>query len=121
MSKASIIATTLTATGIIAATSIGIVSADSTNTNVGSSTIPKTVFHQERLQAASEVLNTSTSSIQTARKDHTVKQLISSAGLNDKEYAQKLKTQLSSDLEAKGYSQSDITIALQHHKDKTNK
>ena len=103
----------LAAAGVIVVAATGLVSAAS-NPNVGSSTIPRTVFKQERLDAESQVLNTSTSSIQTAHKDKTMKTLITNAGLTKKTYAEKLKTQLTTDLEAKGYSSDQVTIALQH-------
>jgi 3-hydroxyacyl-CoA dehydrogenase len=123
-----VIAGGLVGSGIIAASAIGAVSADASNTNVGTSGIPRTIFKQERLEAASQVLNTSTTNIQSAHKDKTFSQLVSKAGLTKKTYSVKLKSQLTSDLEAKGYSQSQVTIALQHkhivrlnHKDKSKK
>jgi hypothetical protein len=102
--------------GLIVASTIGAVSADSHNAsgNVGSSGIPRSVFKQERLDAASQVLNTTTANVQAAHKNKTFAQLVSQAGLTKKTYHQKLKTQLTTDLEAQGYSQSQITIALQH-------
>ncbi|HVV66685.1 MAG TPA: hypothetical protein VHB72_01280 [Candidatus Saccharimonadales bacterium] len=84
------------------------------NGNVGTSGIPRSIFSQERLDAEAQVLNTTTANVQTARKNHTLKQLISQAGLTPETFMQKLKSQLTSDLESKGYSQDQITIALQH-------
>jgi hypothetical protein len=128
MSKSHIIATGLVSAGVLAATAIGIVSADPTSSgNVGSSDIPKNVFKEDRQEAASQVLNTTTTDIQTAHENHTMSQLISTAGLTKQTYHQKLKAQLTTDLETKGYNQSQVTIALQHlkidrlhHKDKSN-
>jgi SOS response regulatory protein OraA/RecX len=102
---------------------IGVVSAatpDSTqNPNVGSSGIPKTVFKQEKLDAVAGVLNTSTANVQAAHADKSFKQLISSAGLTKKTFTEKVKAKSTTDLESKGYSQSQITIAFQqktiHH------
>jgi SOS response regulatory protein OraA/RecX len=102
---------------IVAASSLGVASAASTtasNTNVGSSGIPRSVFQQERQASVAKVLNTSTANVQAAHKQHTLEQLIKNAGLTDKTFGQKVKAQLTSDLESKGYSQDQVTIALQH-------
>jgi hypothetical protein len=116
--KVSYIAASLATAGIIAASAMGVVSAANTQTtnsgNVGSSGIPRTVFKQERLDAVAQVLNTSTANVQAAHKNKTVSQLISNAGLSRKTFVQKLKTQLTTDLENQGYSQNQVTIALQH-------
>jgi hypothetical protein len=116
--KVSYIAASLASTGIIAASAMGVVSAANTQTtnsgNVGSSGIPRTVFRQERLDAVAEVLNTSTANVQAAHKNKTLAQLISNAGLSRKTFVQKVKTQLTTDLENQGYSQNQVTIALQH-------
>jgi hypothetical protein len=40
--------------------------------------------------------------------------LLTNAGLTKKTYHQKLKAELTTDLEAKDYSQDQVTIALQH-------
>ena len=123
-----IVTLVLASGGVITASAIGAVSADTKSGNVGSSGIPRSVFKQERLEAVSQVLNTSTANIQAAHKNKTFSQLVSQAGLTQKTYREKLKTQLVSDLEAKGYSQDQMTIALQHkqivrlhHKEKSSK
>lgn len=103
----------LVGAGLIAVSSAGIVSATSSNATVGTSGIPKTVFKTERQAAAAEVLHTTTENIQSAHKNKTMAQLIQNAGLTKKTYAEALKTQLATDLQAKGYSQDQITIALQ--------
>lgn len=104
--------------GAITTAGMGVVSAATNNTNsngnVGASGIPRSVFKQERLTAESQVLNTSTENIQAAHKNKTLSQLIKAAGLTPKTYHQKLKAQLTSDLEGKGYSQDQVIIALQH-------
>jgi hypothetical protein len=116
MKKGQMIAFGLTSVGIVSGCAIGAVSADSTttNSNVGSSAIPRTVFKQEKLDAASEVLNTSTTNIQAAHNDKTFSTLITNAGLTKSTFHEKFKTQLTTDLESKGYSQDQVTIALQH-------
>jgi hypothetical protein len=88
-----ILAGGLAGSGIIAVSAIGAVSADSSNGNVGTSGIPRSVFKQERQEAISQVSKT---------------------GLSKQAYHAKLKSQLNSDLLAKGYSQDQVTIALQH-------
>jgi hypothetical protein len=100
----------------IAGTGFGVASA-ATNTssgNVGSSDIPRNVYVQERQAAVAEVLNTTTANVQAAHKNHTLKNLISNAGLTKKTFGEKVKSQLTTDLESKGYSQDQITIAMQH-------
>lgn len=116
MNKVTYIFATLASAGVLGAGAMGVASAASTNSNgnVGASGIPRSVFKQEQLDAASEVLHTSTTNIQSAHKNKTFSQLISAAGLTKKTYSEKLKTQLTSDLEAKGYSQDQVIIALQH-------
>jgi hypothetical protein len=103
--KLSYIAAGLTSSGIIAVSAMGVASAATNNSsvknpNVGSSGIP-------------QVLNTTTANIQTAHKDKTFAQLLKNAGLTRKTYRQKLKTQLTTDLENQGYTQDQVTIALQ--------
>jgi hypothetical protein len=116
--KLSYIAAGLTSSGIIAVSAMGVASAATNNSsvknpNVGSSGIPRTVFKQDHLEAASQVLNTTTANIQTAHKDKTFAQLLKNAGLTRTTYRQKLKTQLTTDLENQGYTQDQVTIALQ--------
>lgn len=118
MKKIALLGATIVSAGILTASASSIASAATNNTtqtgNVGSSSIPRDVFRQERLDAEAKVLNTTTDNIEAAHKNHTFKQLLSQAGLTHKTFMQKMKDQLTSDLEAKGYSQEQITIALQH-------
>ena len=72
------------------------------------------MFTEERQAAVAEVLNTTTANVQAAHKNHTLKQLVQNAGLTPKTFGQKVRAQLTSDLESKGYSQDQVTIALQH-------
>jgi hypothetical protein len=102
---------------VAAVSTFGIVSAAPSHmasTTIGSSGISRTVFREERLAASAEVLNTSTANVQAAHKAKDVSTLITNAGLTKKTFQQKLKAELTSDLEAKGYSQTQVTIALQH-------
>lgn len=116
MKKLLVIAASVAGSGLLLVSGFGIASA-ATNTNsgnVGTSGITRTVFREERQDAVAQVLNTTTANVQAARKNKTFGSLITNAGLTKKTFAQKLKTQLTSDLESKGYSQDQITIALQH-------
>ena len=115
MKKITLLAGSAIGVGILTLTGMGLASAATpSNGDVGKSDIPRSVFRQERLDAVAQVLDTSTTNVQNAHKDKTLSSLISSAGLSKKTFAQKVKTQLTSDLEAKGYSQDQVTIALQH-------
>jgi|GEM_PF-2429582 len=113
--KLSLMATTIMAVTLLGVAAAGAVSADAAaQGNMGTSGIPRSVFQTERLDAVAKVLNTSPSNIQTAHKDKTISQLIKSAGLTKETFHEKVKAQLTADLQAQGYSQSQITIALQH-------
>lgn len=115
MKKLSIVTAGILGAGALVIASVGIASAATpSNPNVGTSGIPRSIFREERLDAAAEVLNTTTANIQAAHKNKTFATILSNAGLTKQTYAQKLKTELTSDLEAKGYTQDQITIALQH-------
>jgi hypothetical protein len=114
MKKLSVVSAGLVTAGIIASAGVGVASAASTNGNIGSSGIPRSVFKQERQSSVAQVLNTTTANVQAAHKNHTFKNLISQAGLTKQTFDQKVRTELTSDLESKGYSQDQITIALQH-------
>lgn len=128
MTKIKYLTAGLATVAIVSGGAIGMVSAATPNsvrnTNIGSSGIPKTVFKQEKLDAVAEALNTTTANIQTAHSNKDLKQLIANAGLTKKAFNEKVKTNLTADLESKGYSQDQVTIALQqktihrlrHHK-----
>jgi hypothetical protein len=114
MNRLGIITTTVAGSGVIALAGIGVASAATSNTNVGTSGIPKTIYRQERLDAVADVLDTTTTNVQAAHKDKTFTTLVSKAGLTKETFAAKVKAELTTDLEAKGYSQDQITIAMQH-------
>ena len=117
MVKARYMLAGLSSAAVIAAGSIGVASAatNHNNVNVGTSGIPKTVFKQEKLDASAQVLNNTTSDIQTAHQNKTFKTLLSNAGLTKQTYEQKLQAQLTTDLEGLGYTQAQVNTALQKH------
>ncbi len=105
-------------TGTAGATSItGTSSTSSTahSSQSTTSTIPRSIMHSQQLKAEAEVLNTSTSNIQAAHKGKTFKKLLSAAGMTRQEFMKKVAQQIQSDLEAMGYSQSQIIITKQHY------
>ncbi len=117
MIKPRYIAISLASAGLIGLSTLGIASAaspTSTSTTIGKSGIPRSTFKQDRLTAVAQVLNTTTANVQAAHKNETFSQLVANAGLTKKTFAQKLKIQITSDLEGQGYSQAQVTIALQH-------
>jgi hypothetical protein len=128
MIKSKYIAASLAGAVVISAGAIGVVSAATPSTaqnpNVGTSGIQRAVFKQEKLDAVASVLNTTTANVQTARTNKDLKQLIANAGLTKVTFHEKVKATLTTDLESKGYSQDQVTIALQqktihrlrHHK-----
>jgi hypothetical protein len=109
----SIVASGFIAMSVISVASAATPTSTSTGSTIGTSGISRTTFRQERLDAVAQVLNTSMTNVQTAHKDKTMKQLISSAGLTKTTFREKVKAQLTTDLEGQGYSQDQITIALQ--------
>lgn len=123
MIKTKYLVASVASAGVLSLGAFGIVSAatpysattpTTKNTTVGKSGIPRTTFMQDRLDAVAQVLHTSTANVQTARKNKTVSQLITSTGLTKKTFGEKVKTQLTTELEGQGYSQDQVIIALQH-------
>jgi hypothetical protein len=110
--------TTLVGSSLLAASALSITNADATSSgagaDVGKSGITRTVFRNDRLEAEAQVLNTTTAQLQSAHKDKTMAQLIANAGLTKQSFHAKVKAQLTTDLENQGYSQDQVTIALQH-------
>ncbi len=86
---------------------------------IGSSGISKVVYRQQRLIAMAQTLDTTTQKITTAHKDHTFLAILKTSGLNKAQFNKQLKQNIKKDLEAKGYSSDQITIAFQqltiHH------
>lgn len=85
------------------------------NNHANSNIIPRSTLRSQRLIAESEVLKTSTASVQAAHKDHTFKKLLAASGLTRKQFSLKVAAQLKSNLEAMGYSADQIIITRQHH------
>lgn len=116
MIKIRYIAASLLSAAFVSTGTVGIVSAATTHNNsgnIGKSSIPKTVFRRDKLEAEAAVLNTTTANIQSAHSNKDLKKLITSAGLTKQTFSAQLKVKLTSELEAQGYDQSQITIALQ--------
>ena len=117
MRKLAIIGSTVASVGVLVAGTAGVVGATSStaskNPNVGQSGIPKTVYKTERLASEASVLHTTSDKITASHKDHSMKTLVSAAGLTSKTYHQQVKAALTSDLEGKGYSAQQVTIAMQ--------
>jgi len=83
--------------------------------DVGSSGIPKMVYRQEKLTAEAQVLKTSTTNVQNALKNKTLKQLITSDNLTVKQFREAVNKDFVADLQSRGYSKDQITIANQKH------
>lgn len=122
MVKLRYITMAVASSGAIAASAVGIANAappsssttNSSNGNVGSSSIPRTTFKDDADKAAATILKTTAANVQSAHKNKTFGQLIKNAGLTKKEFAQEMKSELTSELEGQGYTQDQVTIALQH-------
>lgn len=116
MKKLHYIKTTLVGVSLISAALVGTASAATTHVGTAQKGgIPRDILRTERQLAMSQVLHTTTANIQSAEKDHRLQQLIKSASLTRKSFEQKVKSQLTIDLEGKGYSQSQIASALDRH------
>ena len=106
---------------LLSAGSLGVVGATSVSGNSSNgnskphSSLGLPIRHQ-RLLIVSEVLNTSTNNVISARKSKTLDQLISKAGLTRKEFNTEVRNKLISDLESNGYSKDQIIIALQRQR-----
>lgn len=102
--------------GAIGVAGLSVANADSStgSGNVGTSGIPRSVFRQDKLDAAAQVLNTTAANVSSAIQNKTLHTLISNAGFTRKTFETKVKAQLTTELEDAGYTQDQITIALQH-------
>ena len=115
MNKLTMITGSVTGAGIIALSGAGIAAAATkAPTTVNNSGIPRSIYREERQIAEAKVLDVSTSDLQTAHKNHTLKDLVSKAGLTEKTLHEKVNAQITSDLAAKGYTASQIARAEQH-------
>ena len=118
MSKLKLFIISVAGLGVISAGAFGIAAAatngSSNKLDIGGSGISISTFRQDKLQAAATVLNTTTANIQTALKNHTLKQLIQNASLTRKSFLEKVRAELTTELEKQGYSQDQVIIALQN-------
>jgi SOS response regulatory protein OraA/RecX len=80
-----------------------------------SGSIAQSVVREDRLEAMANVLNMTTSQVQTHLKAHDLKQVLANEGLSLQSSGQKVSAQLQSELQAQGYSQAQINSALQHY------
>lgn len=86
-------------------------SISSKNGNILGTDIPRTVYMQDRLAAMAKVLNTSTTNIQTAIHNKTLKTLIKSANLSYGQFRKDVANNLVSDLKSAGYKETQIKLA----------
>jgi len=108
-------ATIIGATAAIAGIGTVLASADTSSANQPRAGIARYTIRQDRLSAEAEVLNTTPSQLENQLKTQTMAQVIKAAGLNKATFRQKVKTQLQTDLQNQGYSQSQINKALSKH------
>jgi len=93
-----------------------VASADSTSTNQpSSSAIASSVIREDTLEAEAKVLNMTTAEVQDHLKAHDLKQVLVSQGLDTQTSRQSVQAQLKSELQAQGYSQTQIDAVLQQH------
>jgi hypothetical protein len=101
----------------------GVASADSATTSntQPSSSIARSVVHDDQLKAMASVLNLTTAQIQIHLKTHDLQQVVADTGLTGSTYHQKVQTQLESELQAQGYSQTQIDSAAQHYQQRSGR
>jgi SOS response regulatory protein OraA/RecX len=87
----------------------------STSTTPSSGSISRSVMRQDKQQAIAQVLNLTMSQVQADLKAHNLKQVVSDQGLSADTFHQKVEAQLQSELQAQGYSQTQIDSALQRY------
>ena len=120
--KKNVLLTGAAASVTLLGASIGIVNAatpsSSTSSNTSQTTTDRIAHYtmeDVRTQAIAKVLNTSVSDLEDKLKTETMQQIIKDAGLTESSFRDKVKTQVQSDLLAKGYSQTQIDATLDHH------
>jgi lysyl-tRNA synthetase class I len=125
LTKGEILATLSIVVGVIstgAGVSTAVVSADSiSSATQTSSTVARSVVHQDQLEVMAKVLNMTTADVQTHLKAHDLKQVVANAGLSDATYHQNVQAQLRSELQAQGYSQEQVDNAMQHYQQHANR
>jgi hypothetical protein len=99
--------------------SLAVASADSTTSS--QNRLPSYTMREDRLTAQAEVLGTTPSNLETTLKTETMKQLLASKNLTAAEFHADVKAQLTKDLEAQGYSSTQVTKALSSHHHKAKK
>src|ERR1700733_1133450 len=105
MIKTRYVVTSLIGTAVMAIGAVGVASAATSNTSsashttIGTSGIPRPVFKQQREDAVAQVLDTTTTNVQSYKKNKDLSQLISEAGLTEKTFREKVKSQITTDLE----------------------
>ena len=116
------VSTGMAAASLLTVGTLGIVSADSTTQAASTTTsttnsvaVPRTVLHTQRLAAEAQVLKTTPAAVQSAKKGHTLSQLIKAAGMTRASYRQAVHSLVVSNLQALGYTQSQITAATTHN------
>jgi hypothetical protein len=125
LSKIELLSALSIAVGIIssgAGISTTVASADSTSAAAPtSSSIARSVLHADQLQAMGGALNMSTAQVQTHLKAHDLKQVVAASGLSADTYHQKVQAQMKSELQAQGYSQTQIDSALQRYQQRSTR
>jgi hypothetical protein len=127
LSKIELLSAISIVVGIVssaAGISATVASADTTSSTAPTSgSIARSVVHSDQLQAMAAALNMTTAQVQAHMKAHDIKQAVTAAGLSADAYHQKVAAQLTSELQAQGYSQAQIDSATQHyqqHASRTN-
>lgn len=101
-------------TSTVAGLSATAASADTSSAALqSSSSIAQSVIRADRLDTMAKVLNMTTAQVQAHLKAHDLKQVLASKGLSMQASRQSVLAQLKSELQAQGYSQTQIDSALQ--------
>lgn len=79
---------------------------------VSVSEIPKAVLRNARIHAETVVLNKTEADLQAILLKHSLKQVLITEGMSPKTFREEVRTEMTAYLTAAGFSQSQITSAL---------
>ena len=86
-----------------------------------SSEIPKAVLRNARVHAETTVLNKTDAELHSILTTHSLRQVLTEEGLNPKTFREEVRVEMTSYLTTAGYSQSQITAALNSRYMKSHK
>jgi hypothetical protein len=111
--KRYIVAPILT-TAFISLGAIGAANATTSHSSNSNNDISKGVFKHDKIEAEAQVLNTTPANIQGLHSKVELKKLVTDAGLNKQTFHERVKAEITTELLAQHYTQSQIDKVLSH-------